>query len=81
MGHVDLALTSLYATGLLFSIIELGLSAYIVDVATDYSYFGVNGRYSFAPLLFNLDYPGDRIPCHFPNPFAKRRKFNSGGTP
>lgn len=47
MGLVDLTLLGLYATALVFSIIELGLSAYIVDVTSN-AYYGTNSRYGFA---------------------------------
>jgi hypothetical protein len=46
MGVADLSLLALLATAILFSIIELGLSAYIVDI-TDNSFFGTNDRYAF----------------------------------
>lgn len=54
MGITDLAILGLMATILVFSIIELGLSAYAVSV-TDGTYYGYRrhtpGEYAF--LLFN----------------------------
>jgi Membrane-associating domain len=47
MGLLDLSLLALYGAALLFAVIELGLSADIVDV-TSYGYYGTNERYSFA---------------------------------
>lgn len=46
MAFTDLALFGLYATALVFSIIELGLSAYIVDV-TSSEFYSTNSRYTF----------------------------------
>ena len=46
MGIIDLSLLGLYATALLFSIIELGISAYIVDV-TSRNYYGTSDIYSY----------------------------------
>lgn len=46
MGIVDLAVLALLATAVVFSIIELGLSAHAVDVTSDF-YYKTNDRYSY----------------------------------
>jgi Membrane-associating domain len=47
MGLIDLSLFGLYATALLFSVIELGISGYIVDVTSN-EFYRTNDRYAFA---------------------------------
>ena len=74
MGLVDLSLFALYLTALLFSVIELGLSGYIVDVTSN-SYYSTNSRYAFALFcsIWTLLVAGFLVAF----PFLSRRGGNS----